>query len=140
LCFSVDGRRAFFADTPRGCIEVADLEPGTGDPGAWRLFDDGKAPGHPDGATIDAEGCLWSARPGGGCLARFTPDGHLDRLVLLPVSRPTSCAFGGSDLRTLFVTTSRQRLSAEELATEPLAGRLLALDVGACGIAEPSFK
>ena len=94
----------------------------------------------PDGATVDAEGFIWNARYKGGCLARFAPDGRLDRLIELPVSQPTSCAFGGPDLRTLFVTTATQKLSESELESQPLAGSLLALDVGVAGTAGTGLR
>lgn len=140
IAFAPDGRTLYFTDTRQGAIEQADYEPATGEVGPWRLFAAADAaPGRPDGATVDAEGYLWNARYQGGCLARFAPDGRLDRLIDLPVSQPTSCAFGGSDLRTLYVTTARQKLSAEALAAEPLAGALLALDVGVAGLVEPLF-
>jgi len=140
IAFAPDGRTLYFTDTRQGAIEQADYDPATGEIGPWRLFAAADAaPGRPDGATVDADGYLWNARYQGGCLARFAPDGRLDRLVELPVSQPTSCAFGGPDLRTLYVTTARQKLSAEALAAEPLAGALLALDVGVAGLVEPLF-
>lgn len=140
IAFAPDGRALYFTDTRLGAIERADYEPATGEIGPWSLFAAADAaPGRPDGATVDADGYLWNARYQGGCLARFAPDGRLDRLIALPVSQPTSCAFGGSDLRTLYVTTARQKLSAESLAAEPLAGALLALDVGVAGLIEPLF-
>ncbi|MCP4559338.1 MAG: SMP-30/gluconolactonase/LRE family protein [Bosea sp.] len=140
IAFAPDGRTLYFTDTRQGAIEQADYDPATGEIGPWRGFAAADAaPGRPDGATVDAGGYLWNARYQGGCLARFAPDGRLDRLVELPVSQPTSCAFGGPDLRTLYVTTARQKLSAEALAAEPLAGALLALDVGVAGLVEPLF-
>lgn len=140
IAFAPDGRTLYFADTRLGAIEQADYDTETGDIGPWRLFAAADAaPGRPDGATVDVEGYLWNARYQGGCLARFAPDGRLDRLVELPVSQPTSCAFGGSDRRTLYVTTARQKLGADALAAEPLAGALLALDVGVAGRVEALF-
>ena len=61
------------------------------------------------------------------------------RVIDLPVQRPTSCQFGGPDLSVLFVTTARQKLTPQELATQPLAGALLALDVGVKGVAEARY-
>lgn len=138
--FSPDGRRMVFVDTSTGCIESAAYDTDTGMPGPWSiLVGAGAAPGKPDGNTVDAEGCIWSARFGAGCIARFTPQGKLDRLLRLPVSQPTSCSFGGPNLDTLFVTSATQRLQPEVLAAEPLAGAVLALHPGAQGIAEPPF-
>ena len=126
-----------FCDTRAGAIERARVGNGRLD---WRPFAAADvAPGAPDGATFDADGFLWNARYGGAAVARIAPDGRLDRLVPLPVTNPTSCAFGGPGLATLYVTTARQGLSPERLAQEPLAGALLALDVGVGGLPEPGF-
>jgi len=82
---------------------------------------------------------LWSAHYDGWRVVRFMPDGRIDRVIDLPVQRPTSCQFGGPDLSVLFVTTARQKLTPQELATQPLAGALLALDVGVRGMAEARY-
>lgn len=141
LAFSRNGNRVHFADTDKGHIDCADLSGEVGPSMTWRHFvDAAAAPGRPDGALIDAEDHLWCARVGGGCLARFDPQGRLERLVALPTSKPTSCAFGGDDLRTLYVTTARQGLSTTELAAEPLAGRLLALSPGVAGLPDHRFS
>jgi sugar lactone lactonase YvrE len=70
-------------------------------------------------------------------VARITPDGRVDRVIAIPASRVTSCALGGPDLRTLYVTTARQKLSPAELALQPHAGALFALRVGTPGLPEP---
>ena len=140
ISFSPDGRSIYFADSRKGQIERASFDAHTGNVGSWSvLVESAAAPGIPDGATVDAEGFIWNARYKGGCIARFTPDGDLDRLIELPVSQPTSCAFGGPDLRTLFVSTATQKLSVAELMSQPLAGNLLALDVGVAGWPESAF-
>jgi sugar lactone lactonase YvrE len=140
IAFAPDRRTIYFADTRVGTIECADYDVATGVVGAWSVFAAADAaPGRPDGATVDADGYLWNARYQGGCLARFAPDGRLDRLIELPVSQPTSCAFGGPDLRTLYVTSAWQKLPPERRAAEPLAGSLLALDAGVAGLVEPGF-
>lgn len=140
LCFSPGGERAYIADSTVGAIDC--LELGPDEPASIRrcaLVPAGEVAGKPDGATVDAEGFVWNARFGAGLLARFSPDGRLDRLVPLPVSNPTSCSFGGADLRTLFITTATQGLSPTERAAEPLAGALLAFEPGVRGLAEPAF-
>lgn len=140
IAFAPDGRTLYFADTRKGTIEQADYDTSSGAAGPWRPFVAADAaPGRPDGATVDANGYVWNARYQGGCLARFAPDGSLDRIVKLPVSQPTACAFGNADLRTLYVTSARQKLSEGERAAQPLAGALLALDVGVAGLREPLF-
>ena len=81
-----------------------------------------------------AEAPVRSARDRGGCVARITPRGEVDRIVTLPVLQVTSCAFGDDDLRTLYITTARQRLDAAALAREPLAGALFALRSAVGGV------
>lgn len=139
--FSPDGRNMFFVDTSSGCIESATYDTDAGMPGPWRtLVAADAAPGKPDGNAVDADGGIWSTRFGAGCIARFTPNGKLDRLIRLPISQPTSCTFGGANLDTLFVTCATQRLSPEVLASEPLAGALLALRPGVQGLADVPFR
>ena len=93
----------------------------------------------PDGLCVDSKGFVWSARVGAGAVARFAPDGTLDRTIPLPVRRPTSVMLGGDDLRTLFITTSCRTLSEEELKAQPLAGALLAVRVDVPGLPEPDY-
>lgn len=93
--------------------------------------------GMPDGATIDADGCLWVV---GGRVLRYTPTGQLDLTIALPVSQPTSCQFGGDGLARLFVTSARMRLDDAALAREPLAGSVLALDLGIAGLPVPRYR
>jgi L-arabinonolactonase len=95
--------------------------------------------GFTDGSTIDTEGYLWNARWGAGKVIRISPDGKIDRVIEMPVSQPSSCMFGGENLDILYVTSARQGLSEEQLAREPQAGSLFALEVGARGLPEPRF-
>lgn len=137
LAFSPDGAFVYFTDTREGTILRGDARAEV--PAFAPFAPPDIAPGRPDGATVDAQGYLWVTRNGGSAIARIDPAGRLDRLITLPASQPTSCAFGGADLTTLFITTACQRLSAEALATEPAAGDILALDTDVVGLAEPSF-
>jgi sugar lactone lactonase YvrE len=131
----------YFADTTDGRLRAYTFDRGAGDLGSMRvLVDDNVLPGAPDGATVDAEGCIWSARYRGGCVARITPDGRIDRIVALPVSQVTSCAFGDGDLRTLYCTTARQRLTDAELAQQPDAGALFAVRLDAGGLPEAECR
>ena len=142
LAWSPDGTAMYFTDSPRRTIWTYDYDPATGNLGQRRTFAEiPEAPGRGtgDGATVDAEGFYWSAEFRGSRLVRYAPDGTADRTVDLPVSRPTSCAFGGDGLATLFVTSAKIMLNAAELAAEPLAGALFALDVGVGGLAEAEF-
>jgi sugar lactone lactonase YvrE len=141
VAWSPDDRTMYFADSHVHTIFAYDYDIATGAIGKRRMFADTSArDGVPDGASTDADGFLWSAHFDGGCLVRYAPDGRVDRTVVLPVSRPTACAFGGADLRTMYVTTARFRLAPEKLAAEPHAGGLLALGVGVKGLPEPMYQ
>jgi len=100
-----------------------------------RVFTQGFDRGVPDGSAMDEEGCVWNCRYFGNCLVRFDPTGNVDRVLEMPVSNITSCAFGGEDLRTLFVTTA----SVASGLDEPLAGAVFALDPGVRGISDNLF-
>ncbi len=140
LAWSPDNSTFYFADTLVRTIFAYDFDLDAGAISNKRVFNDcAGQPGSPDGSTIDADGFLWNAQWDGWRLVRYAPDGRVDRIVPLPVQKPTSCMFGGADLSTLYVTSAVWDLSAEALASQPFAGGLLALDVGVKGIAEPRF-
>jgi sugar lactone lactonase YvrE len=140
MTWSLDGAKMYLADTRRGFIYAFAFDAANGTLGERRIFADlGATPGGPDGATIDAEGYLWSAQFDGGCLIRYAPDGVMDRVVRLPVTKPTSCGFGGPGYRQLYVTTATRGLSDEEVRAEPHAGRVLVLDVGVAGLPPVAF-
>jgi sugar lactone lactonase YvrE len=135
LAFSPDGKWIYFADSAAGAIERASFDAESGSVGEWHeLVSAAQAPGKPDGLAIDADGCLWSARFGAGCVIRFTPEGKHDVCIDLPTSQPTSCAFGGPGLSTLFITSATQRLSAEDRAREQQAGSLFAVETATTGL------
>lgn len=137
-CFSPDGKIAYWTDTPTQKIMQVATDPATGLPiGEWTLFADvSDGPGYPDGAVVDSEGYLWNARWGGSCVVRHAPDGSVDRVIQVPVSQVTCPAFGGPDLKTLFITTAAKNLSAEQLAAEKHAGGLFAIDLDVAGLPE----
>ncbi len=139
LCWSPDGRTMYFSDSPRRVIWAFDYDPDTGEARNRRDFASVEAPMVSDGATVDAEGFLWSANFHGWRVTRFTPDGRVDRVLELPASNITSCAFGGPDLTTLFITCAGHTLTPEQRAAQPLAGALLAVEVGVKGLPEPGF-
>lgn len=140
LCWSPDERTMYFADTADGRLRAYAFDADAGRLGDMRvLVDAGALPGRPDGATVDADGCVWSARYEGACVARIAPDGRVDRIVAVPASRVTSCALGGADLRTLYITTARQKLTPAELAAQPHAGAVFAIRVSTPGLPEPRF-
>lgn len=137
-CFSPDGRIAYWTDTPTKKIMQVATDPATGLPiGEWTLFADvSEGRGYPDGAVVDSEGFLWNAKWGGSCVVRHAPDGSIDRVVELPVSQVTCPAFGGPDLKTMFITTAAKTLNAEQLAAEKHAGSLFAIDLDIAGLPE----
>lgn len=119
-------RTMFIAHYEQGEIYAFDFDADTGHLGHRRVF--ATIPrdiGRPDGGTIDAEGCYWSAVHEGSRLRRFRPDGTFDFDLHLPVSLPTMCAFGDADLSTLYITSASRDLKPEQREREPLAGKLL---------------
>jgi sugar lactone lactonase YvrE len=141
LGWSPDSKTFYFAESFSYKIHAYDFDPATGNISRRRLFAslEDKNGAFPDGLTVDSEGFVWSAQPVFGRLVRYDPKGTIERIIELPVSRGTSCMFGGPDLDILYVTTMRGALTKEELASEPLAGSLLALRPGVRGIAEAAF-
>ena len=97
--------------------------------------------GFPDGCCMDEEGGVWTCRvAGGSCVTRTLPDGRVDRVIDLPCSWPTSCTFGGPDLRTLFITSARFTMTLEHLAAHPEEGGLFAVEPGLAGVPENRFS
>ena len=140
LCWSPDNQTLYFADTRARVIWKFDFNLTSGELTDRRLFVDLQGQlGRPDGATVDTEGYLWSAEYGGGRVVRYTPDGTADKVVNLPVANVTCPTFGGTDYKTLFITTASQRLTENELAEQPLAGGLFSLKVTVAGLPEPMF-
>jgi sugar lactone lactonase YvrE len=93
-----------------------------------------------DGATVDEEGYLWSARVYSGRLVRHAPDGSIDRVLDMPVRDVTSVTFGGPELDTLFVTSMASSLSPSLPRDTPLRGSIFAVrNLGVRGIPEPLF-
>lgn len=140
LAFSPDGRVAYFTDTSIGDIWAFDVDPADGAfTGRRVIVPAGREPGFPDGSTVDADGFLWNTRWDGWCVVRYAPDGRVDRIVELPVKRPTCVSFGGEGLATLYVTCAIYDTPAAELAKEPWAGGVLAFEPGVVGLPEPRF-
>jgi sugar lactone lactonase YvrE len=141
LGWSPDGSRMYYADSPLRRVDVFDYDPATGEAFSRRPFADlSEAEGVPDGLTVDADGCVWVAMWGGSALRRFTPEGEPDAVLPVPVSQPTSCAFGGPDLADLYITSARVGLTDDQLAAQPLAGRLLHVRPGPVGLPSTTAK
>jgi sugar lactone lactonase YvrE len=144
LAFSPDERTMYWSDTKAHTIYAFDYESLGGSIRNRRVFAsfaprDPAKPlaaygGRPDGAAVDAEGCYWVAMFEGGRLLRLSPRGEIVAEIRLPVSCPTMPCFGGKDLRTLYVTSSRENRPAAELAAEPWAGAVLQMRVSVPGL------
>lgn len=139
LAFSPDGCTMYWSDTPNGTIYRCDYDPDSGEVANERVFfvvPEGR--GRPDGAAVDSEGCYWSALYAGGAVIRISDKGELLQTVRLPVSNPTMPCFGGPDMRTIYVTSARQKLSPEMLAANPLEGAVMSLRADVEGL--PDYK
>ena len=139
LGFSPDGRTMYLSDSHPLVQQIwaFDYDIDSGTPTNRRLFVDmNQFCGRPDGAAVDADGCYWICANDAGLIHRFTPDGRLDRSLTVPVKKPTMCAFGGSRLDTLFVTSIRPGDDHDE---QSLAGGVFALNPGVKGLPEPLF-
>lgn len=141
LACSADGGVFYLADSIGKTITAYAIHPKSAALSNPRLVTHMKtSPASPDGSAVDAEGYIWNAQWDAWRLVRYAPDGRIDRVIRTPVSRPTSCAFGGPDLATLYVTSARDNLPEVELARQPLAGGLFAFEPGVRGLALPSFS
>ena len=140
LGWSPDGERMYFIDSTTQRVDVLDFDGRDGSISNRRaLLAIEPSMGLPDGLAIDAEGGLWVALFGGSAIHRYSPEGELTEVVPLPVTNPTCPGFGGRELTTLYVTSARHTLSSKQLALEPHAGALLALETGVRGLAPTPF-
>lgn len=144
LAFSPDGKTMYCSDSNRDVqtIWVMDYDTATGEPGQRRVFFDCReVAGRPDGGTVDADGCYWMAGVSGWQLIRITPQGKIDRIVDLPIERPSKPMFGGAKLDTLFVTSIGANLTAGTEDRQPQAGGLFAVHhLGVQGVPEVRFQ
>lgn len=150
LAWSPDGATMYWTDTTSHTIFRMAFDPQTGSVGprtVFATFDKKKEGqplsaygGRPDGAAMDVEGCYWVAMFEGARLLRISPQGQILRDIQLPVQCATMPCFGGKDMKTLFITTASQGRSAEELDSQALAGRVLALEVEIAGVPTSFFK
>jgi sugar lactone lactonase YvrE len=136
LCWSPDGRKLYTADSLKGVIWVYDYEPEGPVISNRRVFVE-HGPGAPDGSAIDEDGCLWNARWGASRVVRYTPDGKVDRELHLPAIQPTSCAFGGADRKTLYITSARENL--EGLAPDAPDGDVFVVQLDVAGLPMARF-
>ncbi len=106
LAWSPDGSTMYFGDTLANCIYRAEFDVVNSRIIQSTAYFRDFARGLPDGSTMDAEGYLWNCRYGGRCIVRVAPDGEVAAIYEMPVANPTTCAFGGPDLKTLFITSA----------------------------------
>ncbi len=141
LRWSPDEKLMYFADSRPGKLWVYDFDLDAARISNRRLLVDYEDTGiKPDGCATDTDGCIWVAEVHRSQVARYTPDGRLDQVVKTPTRRPTSVSFGGSDNRTLFITTRADGMGAKELAHEPLAGAVLCARVETPGLREHTYR
>ena len=140
LGFSPDGKTLYLSDSHPNVqlIWAFDYDTDSGTPSNRRVFVDmNNHCGRPDGAAVDADGCYWICANDAGLVHRFTPDGRLDYSLPVPVKKPTMCAFGGSQMDTLFVASIRP---GDDHDPQSLAGGVFALNPGVKGLPEPLFN
>lgn len=137
--FSPSGDIMYHNDSARQVVYAFDMD-SSGRPGERRVFMQfGPGDGYPDGMTVDAEGCLWIAFWDGWAVRRYSPQGEWLQTVRMPVSRPTSCAFGGRDLDRLYITSASIGLDESALQMQPNAGGLFMIVPGVRGLADAPF-
>ena len=140
LAFSPDGSVMYWADTTRDLVWAYDYDVESGLPRNERVFlDFSQLPGRPDGACVDESGCYWVACVYGWAVLRATPAGDVDRVIDLPVEKPSMPAFGGSDLDTLYITSISTGGSVPLAPGQPWAGAVLTMAPGVKGLPEPLF-
>jgi sugar lactone lactonase YvrE len=130
------GDTVFYADTPTGRVDSFDFDSASGAFTDRRTFTEISGGGHPDGMAIDDQDGIWVALWGGSAVHRYDKTGRLDLVIDLPVSNVTACAFGGPELQTLFITTSRQGLDADD---QPDAGAVFCYEAGVRGAQQHAF-
>ena len=124
--WSPDGQWMYFVDSRRAAIYRYPFEPEDGELGVRELFvDTHPLPGLPDGLAVDAEGTIWCAFWDGAAIHGFNPTGALLETIYLPVLRPTSLTFGGTDLRVMYITSASFGLSQDERTDWPVSGAVL---------------
>lgn len=149
LAWSLDGQTLYWSDTKAHSIYASDIDPLTGDLGSMCALASFplKPTGHdltgyggrPDGAAMDVEGCYWVAMFEGQRVLRLSPQGTVIAELPLPVRCPTMPCFGGPDMKTLYITTSRENRPEAELRDQPWAGRVLSVQLDVAGLPANCF-
>lgn len=131
VAWSPNRKTFYFGDSKANAIYSFDYDEQTGTISGKTTLLAGYPQGFPDGSAIDAQGYLWNARHDGRCLIRIAPNGSVDRVISLPILKPTTCTFGGPGLRTLYITSAR--------SADQLSGSIFSLDVEVGGLPDHRF-
>jgi sugar lactone lactonase YvrE len=127
--WSLDSKKMYFTDSINRTIYIYDFDSSSGSINNKKVFVKISAlDGYPDGLTVDSQGFIWSAHWDGWRLTRYTPDGLIDKIISLPVPRPTSMTFGSSNFSKLYITSASYGLTSDELERAPLSGSLFVYD------------
>ncbi|ANW01021.1 SMP-30/gluconolactonase/LRE family protein [Bradyrhizobium icense] len=141
ICFSPDGTVGYFADTGENVLFRVELDAATGLPcGEPSALVTRRGGGGIDGAVVDADGLIWNARWGGGCIDVYSPQGEHLRTLRVPARQSSCPAFIGQDLSRLLVTSAWQGMGEDAKRADPDHGRTFVLDVAARGRLEPDVK
>jgi sugar lactone lactonase YvrE len=142
ICFSPDGATAYFTDTKEAILQRVAIDPSTAMPVGTpqTLYDHRGGTGGLDGAVVDAQGLIWNARWGGGCVDVYTPEGERIRSIRVPAKQSSCPAFIGKTFDRLLVTTAWQDMDDDAKAADPHHGQTFILNVSAVGRAEPRLK
>jgi sugar lactone lactonase YvrE len=142
ICFSPDGATAYFTDTDAAILHRVAVDPLTARPvgNPATLYDHRGGNGGLDGAVVDAQGLIWNARWGGGCVDVYTPEGERIRSIRVPAKQSSCPAFVGRNFDRLLVTSAWQGMDAQAKADDPQHGKTFILDVGATGRPEPRLR
>ena len=137
--FAPDGKSAYLTDSAAGIVWKCRVDQdGLAAKQVFRAFSGPE--GVPDGMAVDVDGGVWIARWGTGQVTRYDPDGGEIATIELPVSHPTKCAFGGPDMRTLYITSARTEISSNELRFQPLAGSVFSIETDVQGWLLPGWE
>lgn len=136
-----DGTLMYFADTGRARLELWQFDPSEGKPTEWaRVIKFTEDQGGPDGLTVDEEDCAWVCLWGGSAVHRYSPTGDLLEVISIPAPHVASCAFGGDNLKDLYITTARYGLTEKELQKWPASGGLFRCRPGVRGVLPDAYR
>jgi sugar lactone lactonase len=141
ICFAPDGTVGYFADTSENVLQRVALDPASGLPiAAPSVLCVHRGEGGLDGSVVDADGLIWNARWGGGCIDAYTPEGVRVRSVRVPARQASCPAFVGDDFGRMLVTSAYEGMDETARAADPEHGRTFLLDLKARGRPEPRVR